>query len=185
MKLKQQSLLDDLHDRSQKASALVHIFLQLDPQTLQRKEDPNSWSVLECVEHLNRYFRFYLPLLHKAIRDQKDKKPAEHFKTGWLGQFFVQLMQPQEGRIKKMKAVALMNPNGQSLDLSTLHEFIDHQNTFIQLIAQARAGNLKTHRIPTVMSGWITLSLGDTMRFITVHNERHLLQAQNSIKSAH
>ncbi len=35
-----------------------------DPQLLQQRPAPDRWSVLDCLDHLNRYGRFYLPRSH-------------------------------------------------------------------------------------------------------------------------
>lgn len=184
MKLNTQELVADLQDRTQKATALVAVFYKLDESRLQYKSNPNSWSVLECIAHLNRYYAFYLPLLTKATVKPNPEKTATFFKTGLLGQFFVKLMEPKKNKIKKMKAVAKMNPNGSLLSIEELNLFNHYQNEFLAVLERCEQVDLNGHQVPTVISKWITISLGDTLRFIVVHNERHLLQAQNCLKSA-
>lgn len=177
------ALVEDLQDRTQKSAALVHVLQKHDESVLQHKLTPTTWSVLECVAHLNLYYEFYLPLLKEAIKSETIKPHEGGFKTGWLGQFFVNLMEPKEGKIKKMSAMAKMNPNATQLNSATLQTFIHYQEDFLEIIKKCKTLNLNEVKIPTVMSKWVTISLGDTLRFIVVHNERHLLQAQNCLKS--
>lgn len=182
MKINTIALIADLEDRTHKATALVQVFQKLAESQLRYKENPNTWSVLECIAHLNRYYAFYLPLLQKAIHKEAVKKGSGSFRSGWLGQFFVKLMEPKEGKIKKMKAMAVMNPNGTPVDAVVLQDFIANQEAFLQLLEACRTLDLNAVSIPTVMSRWITINLGDTLRFMVVHHERHLLQAQNCLK---
>ncbi|MEY4902929.1 MAG: hypothetical protein RLZZ292_744, partial [Bacteroidota bacterium] len=39
----------------------------LSSAALQRKPAPKQWSIVECIEHLNAYGRFYLPAMQKAM----------------------------------------------------------------------------------------------------------------------
>ena len=182
MKIDNLLLIEDLQDRTQKASALATVFCKLEESKLQYKPDANSWSVLECITHLNRYYAFYIPLLTKAIASYP-AQTGSVFKPGILGQFFVRLMEPKANKIKKMKAMAKMNPNGSQPDKKVLNQFVEYQKELLSVLERCKQGNLNKPQIPTVMSKWITISLGDTLRFIVVHNERHLLQAQNCLKT--
>ena len=51
------------------------------------KQNSESWSALECVEHLNRYGDFYIPEIANKIRTSKHKN-HEIFKSNWLGNYF-------------------------------------------------------------------------------------------------
>jgi TusA-related sulfurtransferase len=177
------ALLEDLQDRTQKSAALINVLQKLEESTLQHKLNPNTWSVLECIAHLNLYYAFYIPLLKTAVELDQTKSYEGRFKSGWLGEFFVTIMKPKKGKIKKMSAMAKMNPNGTLLDPSILEVFLNNQKTIHEIMEICKTRNLNSVKIPTVMSKWVSISLGDTLRFIVVHNERHLLQAQNCLKS--
>jgi hypothetical protein len=62
--------------------------------TLQWRPHPEAWNILECVQHLNLYSAWYLPV----VRQKLDKAPAigmTRFKEGWLGRYFAQSMLPK------------------------------------------------------------------------------------------
>ena len=177
-------LVEDLQDRTQKASALAAAFSKIEVERLQYKPDASRWSVLECIAHLNRYYAFYMPLLRNAVAKSPIIKADFTFTSGLLGQFFVRLMEPKGNTVKKMKAMAKMNPQGSTLDVSELHDFMAYQEELLTLLETCKYHNLAQPKVPTALSKWITISLGDTLRFLVVHNERHLLQAQNCLKWA-
>src|SRR6187549_3964551 len=56
---------------------------------------PGAWSASQCLEHLNSYGRYYLPAIEKAIAKAANHKPALHFKSSWLGNYFYKLMLPE------------------------------------------------------------------------------------------
>jgi len=42
---------------------------------------------------------------------------------------------------------------------------------------------LNTIRVPLSISKLVTLKLGDTFRFLIAHEQRHFIQARNSLKA--
>lgn len=183
MKINTIELIDDLKERIQIGSAIVSFYKELEVSELRRKSSPTTWSVLECIAHLNLYYAFYIPLLNEALANSKPQKGIVIFKTGILGQFFVKLMDANRDNTKKMKAVAQMNPNGADLRVEELQLFINYQSEFLSILEQSKNYDLNSCHIPTVLSKWVTISLGDTFRFIVTHNERHLLQIQHCLKA--
>lgn len=182
MKINTIELLEDLKERTDIGNAIVSFFWELDESDLRYKPSPTTWSVLECVAHLNRYYAFYIPLLNEALGKQVEYRGLVIFKTGVLGDFFVRLMEARAKKIKKMKAISYMDPNGCDLKTTELALFMNYQLEFLSIMDKCKNYDLTAPRIPTVMSKWVTISLGDTLRFLVTHNERHLLQAQNCLQ---
>ena len=85
---------------------------------------------------------------------------------------------------KKMNTFKSKNPNGSTIAMSALEILIDDQHTFLQLLEEAAQKNLKKTRVPTDFGSWFKLSLGDSLRIIIYHNQRHLEQAQRSLDAA-
>ena len=145
------------------------------------KQNPTSWSVLECLEHLNLYGDFYLPEMESKIKSTKSKFDPE-FKSGVLGNYFSKSMLPQD-KMKKMNTFKDKNPLNSKLDLSVIDKFISQQLLFIDLLNQARNVSLNKTKITTSISKLIKLKLGDTFQFIINHNLRHLKQIENVQKA--
>lgn len=155
-------------------------FKKLTDKELNYKETIDKWSILECIEHLNIYGDFYNPEIKKCIK-QTNTKSAKIFKSGIIGNYFVNLISPKE-KLNKMKTLKVNNPIGSRLDRSVIDKFINQQKECLELIEQSKNINLTKTKTAISISKLIKLRLGDTFRFITAHNERHLLQAENILK---
>lgn len=160
----------------QKATSLLHE----DLSTLNLKKTETAWSVLECLEHLNLYGDFYLPEIEEQMK-RKSTLAVENFKPGWLGNYFAESMKPSPN-MKKMKTFKDKNPNKSQLDFSTVERFIKQQKELLHSLEQAKSVNLNTVKTKITLSPWIKLKLGDTLRFVIFHNERHLVQANNALE---
>jgi hypothetical protein len=152
---------------------------------LQHTPVPGTWSAVQCLEHLNTYGRYYLPELEKAIAgaEEKHSRPEVIFKSSWLGGYFIRLMQPEEGGQLRSK---MKSPKGHipavKPDVSpVLQEFIQQQEQLENLLLRAEKINIRQYKVPTSLSRFIKLSLGDTFGFLTAHIHRHILQAERAI----
>lgn len=143
---------------------------------LTRKENQNSWSVLECLEHLNLYGDFYLPEMNSKITQSKSVS-ENTFKSGWLGGYFAKSMLPKD-KLNKMKTFKDKNPLNAKLDKSVIDKFLNQQIQLLDLLNRARKVNLNSVRISTSISKLIKLKLGDTFMFYVNHMIRHMKQIE-------
>jgi hypothetical protein len=156
----------------QKAEALK----QLDAAALYWRSQPESWNILECLEHLNRYGQFYLPEIKKAI-EKSNSGPEANFKSGWLGNYFAESMKPKE-KLNRMNTFKDKNPLNEPLKSDVIDEFLRQQAELLGLLKQAEKVSLNKINVGTTLSRFITVKLGDTFRFIINHNLRHLQQIE-------
>ncbi len=179
MKIAATELLDALVELTRQHLSFIQRLQTLPDQKLTQKPNANSWSALECVEHLNRYGNFYLPEIRKRIQTSKtDAAPI--FKSGWLGNYFANSMLPKE-KLNKMKTFTSMNPLNSKLDKTTIDTFIKQLQTMLDLLQQCRNVNLSTVRTSISISSFIKLKLGDTLRVVIYHNERHIKQMERAV----
>lgn len=181
MKLAAPTLLADLATRTRANLDAARQFEGLSDQALNHKASPESWSILECIEHLNRYGDFYLPEISRRL-DKAPKAPAKNsFKSGWLGNYFAESMLPKE-KLNKMKTFKEMNPAGSQLNRKVLHKFIAQQQEMLALLQRAKEVDLSRTKTSISISKLIKLRLGDTLRVVIYHNQRHILQAQKVLR---
>ena len=150
---------------------------KLKPYDLSRltwKEDEISWSILECLEHLNLYGNFYLPQIESKIQNSGTKAENE-FKSGILGSYFAKTMLPKR-KINKMKTFKDKNPLNVKLDKTAIDRFINQKIKLLKLLSQSRNVSLNKVKIQTSISSLIRLKLGDTFQFFINHIVRHLNQ---------
>lgn len=181
MKLKSTVLLGDLLERTKQNLEAVEEFRSRSFEELNSRTVPGSWSVLECIEHLNFYGNFYLPEMEKQIT--ASPYPADEvFKSGLLGNYFAEIMLPKE-KLKKMKTLKSQDPIGKVLDKEVLEVFTDHQLQLIHLLEKAKSVSLSKTKTGISITKHLRLRLGDTLRIVIYHNQRHIKQAQNVLKA--
>jgi hypothetical protein len=134
----------------------------------------DSWSVLECLEHLNLYGDYYLPEIKKSLNNHQTK-PLRHFKSGFLGDYFANSMLPKE-KLNKMNTFKDKNPIHSALTYSTIDRFLTQQHELLTLLETAKNANLEKIKIAVTLSKFIKIKLGDTFRFVIYHNLRHIEQ---------
>jgi len=182
MTIKSEILIEDLIERTRVIINQATKFNALSTGQLNWRVAKDSWSILECFEHLNLYGDFYIPEMAKRIKDSKSNA-AEYFKSGIIGNYFAKSMLPNE-QLKKMKTFKDKNPIGSTLDKTTIERFISQQKELLELLEQSRKKDLNKIKTGISISKLIKLKIGDTFRIVIYHNERHLVQAEN-IKQAY
>jgi hypothetical protein len=145
-----------------------------DLNTLTWKENETSWSILECLEHLNLYGDFYLPQIENTILNSTTQ-PGIEFKSGFLGGYFAESMLPKE-KLNKMKTFKDKNPLNANLDKTVIDRFLNQQIKLLELLTHSRNVSLSKVKINTSISSLIKLKLGDTFQFFINHIIRHLKQ---------
>ncbi|MDC1211902.1 DinB family protein [bacterium] len=176
MKASNSKLIDDLIDRTKSNMNRVEALSQLTESQLNWKPSPERWSVLECIEHLNRYAEFYNPEITARLAKAKPSKTGR-FKSSLLGEYFSQSMLPKE-KLNKMKTFAVMNPDQAKLDPSVIGQFQQYQKELLDLLSKSREVDLQKTKTSISISKIIKLRLGDTFRVLIYHNQRHLTQAE-------
>ena len=182
MALATEKLLQNLLEITRKNLNSVEQLKKQPIDFLNWKHNSESWSVLECIEHLNRYSDFYIPEITNKIRTSKYKS-SEVFKSNWLGNYFSKSVSYNED-LNKMKTFKSMNPLNSELDIQTLNKFINQQHQIIELLDKSKKVNLDKTKTAISISKLIKLRLGDTFRVLIYHNERHIKQAEKTLEKS-
>ncbi len=149
--------------------------LQL-PQ-LNYRPNESSWSILECLEHLNLYGDFYLPEMEKRILNSGILVASKVYRSGWLGKYFTELMRVDNKNIKKMTSPKNKNPMHSDLNESVINRFEKQLERFKHIIELSKKTDLNRTKCAISISKFIKLRLGDTIRFNVYHIDRHMRQA--------
>ena len=179
MKFKTKDLLEELTQLTKENISAAEEFSKLSTEQLNYRQREDSWSILECLEHLNLYSDFYIPEIDSVIKKSKHQS-SEIFKSGWLGNKFANDMKPKD-KLNKMGTFKDKNPLGSSLDSSAIEKFINQQNQMLELIEKAKNVNLNKLRTKITLP-ILTFKLGDTFRFVIYHNQRHIVQAKKVLQ---
>tara|TARA_B110000503_G_scaffold130446_1_gene203854 strand:+ start:104 stop:649 length:546 start_codon:yes stop_codon:yes gene_type:complete len=175
--MESEKLIQDLIERTKENMNPAEKLSTLSIDKLNWKVEQNSWSILECLEHLNLYGDFYIPEIKSKI-ENSSTLPNRNFKPGMLGDYFAKGMLPKE-KLNKMKTFKDKNPIGGALDKKVIQRFIAQQEQLLNLLDQTRKIDLNKTKTAISISKWIKLKLGDTFRVVIYHNDRHIAQANN------
>lgn len=183
-KLASQEVLDQLKKDTQEITATVkNEFLVHTTEKLQQKPMPNSWSVLECLEHLNLTYRHYIPEIQNKLKQAtaQQKVAISFYKPSILGNYMTNSMMPKGNQVvNKMKTFAAIQPSLDETSEIIIKEFLEHQQSMLDLLDTASGYNLQRIKVQSLVK-ILRFRLGDAFRFLTAHNLRHILQAKKAL----
>ena len=81
-KIKSNTLLDELEADIRQIISDASFLKTEDPGLLLQQPAPGKWSVIQVIEHLNSYDRYYLLAIEKSLQSEK---PSPNFlnRVGW------------------------------------------------------------------------------------------------------
>ncbi len=177
MTYKSTQLLNELDDA---VKAIIQTaetdFATYSPRELNWKPTPEKWSVAECLEHLNIYSRYYNPAMEKAIQEKSHLVFVDDFKSGWIGDFSIKSVHPDN--TKKQKTLKRLAPVHSELPPTVLEDFLTYQQQLRDIISKSRNVNLNKIKIAAEVAKLLKLRLGDCLRFVVAHEQRHIQQAK-------
>lgn len=184
MPINNQKLISELRSLNKEAVQKVNAFKSLSEDTLRRKKDDKTWSVLECIEHLNLYGDYYLPEMERCILQSAKRSGVLQFKPGLIGDYFAKLMKGKDGKISKMQSPKDKNPGNSDLSPLVLDRFLKQAEQLEHLLNHAEHTDLTATKASISISRIIKLRLGDTFRFYVYHMMRHIAQAERAVVTA-
>lgn len=174
------SLIEQLEADTRELIARATFLKNEDPAILLEQPAPGKWSVIQVLEHLNSYSDYYLPALQTALQQPRPAEPT--FKSGWLGNYFTNMMLPKQGEVKnKMKAPKNHRPSFHADAKPVIDKFLNQQYNLLELLERAKGKNIGKIRVPISLAQWIKLKAGDTFRFFIAHEQRHFVQIENAL----
>jgi len=173
-----QGLITELLDRTELIKASTQPFLRLTPEQLNFKPDPGKWSIAEIFEHLNICNGSYIRSILARITTAPDVK-ADTYRSGWLGDWIYDKIMPRaDGSVFKFRARKITHAGCGFLDgQDILHRFLQQCDMVDDILRHVSTKNLQHIKIPLSFTRFLHLRLGDNLRYLVAHSERHLLQA--------
>lgn len=183
-RFKSSDLIDRLQGDIKRLIEATEHLRKHDPVKLSYPPEEGKWSVAQALEHLNMYNRHYLPLIEEIMMREGGEGKA-WFTPGMFGNYFTKMMMPKNVyEVKnKMKAMKGYKPERGVHVETVFEEFIQHQNKFLQLLEIARKRDIEKLRVPITITSLVKLKLGDMFRFLIAHEQRHMIQARNVLRT--
>lgn len=155
-------------------------------ELLAKQPNERNWSALQCIEHLNAYYRYYIPVIRGRIANSRFVQPTEFFTSSPLGRAVYR--STKLGKVKnvkrKLKSPKDYNPlvNAGLKTDDSIEEYLQHNNDFLALIQEAATIDMRKTKVPLSLRPVVKLNIGDALLFMVYHNERHIFQAKNALK---
>ena len=152
---------------------------------LNKQINDRSWSAIQCIEHLNAYYRYYIPVFRGKMANSRFKTPSDTFSSSPLGRAVYRSV--KLGKVKnvkrKLKSPKDYNPLvNQSLSTDkSIEEYLNHNLDFLELLKEASKVDMRKVKVPLSLRPVVKLNLGDALLFMVYHNERHIFQAKNTL----
>ncbi len=147
--------------------------VKLTDAQLNFKPNADKWSILQCVEHLNRYSEYYLKIIDTKLSNA-NPKGTEEVKHSWFGKMSIKSIHPDNR--KKSKTLGRLNPAESEVNRQVLQDFIAHQKKLLILLHKAEKHSINSIKIPADVFKLLKLRLGECFEFVIVHQQRHILQ---------
>jgi len=142
------------------------------------KPSPEKWSVGQCLDHLNRLSKRYLPELEAAVADG-GPAGTPPFRYGLRGRLFIKGSSPEV--LLKVKTMEAMEPRDGELDpAEVLATFRANTDRYLGILDRARGLDLAKIRLraPFLPHAPLTFPLGALLEGNAGHELRHLDQAR-------
>ena len=144
------------------------------------KPSARQWSVGECLDHLNRVARGYVPAMESAVRSA-DRQGREPFHYGWLSRKFIASVGPGSRRLKTaggMKPPSAGSDHSELNKDETLAEFEELTDGYIGVVREAQRIDLSAVKVRSPFLWFFRLPVGAFMEGLGGHAIRHLDQAE-------
>ncbi len=157
----------------------AHLVTGLTEDHLHWCPEPGSWSIAQCLDHLNVTGQQTLPLLRRGIDQAKERNWRSNgpFKHGFLGNWAVKSAGADKLPPKKFKAPQIFRPRAHLNGVKVVEEFTQLQNKLTDLLQEANGLDLSRSRVPSPALKLLKLDLGQWFALTAGHQERHLWQA--------
>jgi hypothetical protein len=155
----------------------------LSEDQLNRRPSPDTWSVGQCLEHLNIVGGHHLPIIVRKLKaaTERGSRPADTVKFGFFGRRLVEGMRKPASQ-KALKTPQRYAPSGNRLPRTVIEVFGRQLDELLHLIEQARTVNANRVRIPNPLIPLLQLRLTDEFDFLVAHMERHIAQIERVLE---
>jgi hypothetical protein len=154
----------------------------LTPLQLNWQPSPDAWSIGQCLEHLRAANEVYLP----AIADSLTARPLHavpEITPGWFGRWFIRAYIEPSSESKRARAPRKIAP-GTRVDPHILDLFLTTNQAARELVRRASGYDVNRVRFRNPFIPVIYFTVGTGLEIISIHQRRHLLQAERVGQSA-
>jgi hypothetical protein len=150
----------------------------LTPQQFTWRPSERGWSIGQCLEHLTRTVKLYVPRIEVVIEESRQRKGRgeKGYRDGLLAAWLIRTMEPPPGlRIRTFRAI---EPAGSADPVTVLAEFEASHARLADLMVAADGVSLSHGRMSSPFAAPIRFTLRQAFAVNLAHGRRHLWQAR-------
>jgi hypothetical protein len=169
--------IDDFRNQFEQLTAQADALTEpLTDEQFRWRPDQDSWSIAECLDHLNATARVYLPVLDEGISEaiRQGVYGEGPFKYNWLGRLSVRF---SDTRLR-LKTPDDMQPGAGRTRHEILSAFRAYQVQYVDRLRQANGVDLARASVRLPVGSWFRIPLGSGFAVMLAHSRRHLAQAR-------
>jgi len=169
-----QEILIALDDNDRQAEAVAR---GLDDERFNWRPDERSWSVAQCLDHLNVANRVYLTTMREALERARQAGAVRRgaLRPGVVGRWFVASLEPPPKR--RLPAPKKIVPAARKGRTEVMAEWGRTQGEVKELLREAAGLDLNGTRFVNPFIPLVRFSIATGFQVIAAHERRHLWQA--------
>jgi len=170
-----QELLSALDDNDRRAEELAR---DLDDERFNWRPDERSWSIAQCLDHLNAASAAYLTPMREALEAGRRKGMERRgpIRPGFLERWFVAEMGPSPKR--RLRAPRKIVPAAHKGRTEVMADWRRWQEEARDLLREAAGVDLNRTRFVNPFVPLLRFTVGTGFLVIATHQRRHLLQGE-------
>ncbi len=181
------SHLKTYNTRLQEISRMINSeFMPLREDQLNWKPKPKSWSIAECIKHLELAFEGYLSGLDKAIEmgNRNNISGRKKPEISWSGKIMVFFVNPSI-KIWVPAPPSFKPKKHHTYTHEILHQFLSDIQRISAQLESSKSLDWNQLKIVSPVTSLLILNLNDTYEILTLHALRHIKQAQRVMSHDH
>ena len=167
-----QAVCQELTDNATRA---LRLFEGIHPYQLTLRLEPESWSIAECLVHLNLFSQAFVPIIQDVCKERAPQSAAP-FKMDLMGRVIKFSLEPP-AKLRSVTAHRFEPLITEPLE-EILPTFLELQNQLIGAVYNAGGLDLNTIKVRSPVSTRVSYNLYSCFEIITAHQRRHLWQAE-------
>lgn len=158
-------------------------FGNLSHKQLNWKPAPDKWSIGQCLQHIIQLNNAYYPVVENKIQEAEKNKlfAKKTFHPNLLGKLVISSLKP--GGKKTFKTYEVFKPVGNDVSLSVVRDLEINNEKLVLFMNRSVPFDLNKIKIKSPANRLFRFQLGALFLMIIVHEQRHILQAENVMKN--
>lgn len=190
--LRSADVLAELHaDLERYRRDVVEGWRERGDEALTRRPGPRKWCAVDCLEHVRKANALYMNHLERAVAkaERTGRRAVESYRPGAVGAFMRAGMAPREIAADGRPRIALkvwtfksFDPAAQGPPMNpaeALARFSDQLERWRGVLERMEKVDLNV-RSNTLLGPFLRLKIGDVVRYLVAHTDRHLVQADRA-----